>query len=60
MAKWLSTKEAADYLRFHRDTLRRYRRLRIGPRYSKIGRVVRYHIDDLDEWVRSQARGGDK
>lgn len=60
---WLSTKEAARFLGIHPDTLRRWRREGIGPRYSRIGRLIRYHVDTLDEWLRSKEQdsqqGGD-
>lgn len=60
---WVSTKEAASFLDIHPDTLRRWRREGIGPRYSKIGRLIRYHVDTLDDWLRSKEQdsqqGGD-
>lgn len=50
---WLDTKSAAKYLGCHPDTLRRWRRERIGPRCNKRGKFIRYHVDDLDAWIRS-------
>jgi predicted DNA-binding transcriptional regulator AlpA len=38
------------------STLRHWRRMRMGPRYRKLGRLVRYHRDDLDEWLRQSIR----
>lgn len=38
-------------------TLRRMRAEGRGPKFSFIGRQVRYRADDLDEWVREN-RGG--
>ncbi|CAN5462011.1 hypothetical protein BH11PLA2_BH11PLA2_51640 [soil metagenome] len=29
-----------------------------GPRYLKIGRLVKYRISDLEAWLESRARGG--
>lgn len=35
------------------ETLRSWRKLRIGPPYRKPGRVVLYLVEELREWVRS-------
>ena len=52
-ARWLTPQDAAKYLQIHVDTLRRYRRLGTGPSCSQIGRLIRYHTDELDAWLRS-------
>jgi hypothetical protein len=39
-------------------TVRRWRGLGIGPRYRKIGNLVRYSISDLEEWLASRPIGG--
>jgi predicted DNA-binding transcriptional regulator AlpA len=53
----LTEKEAAKYIRMSRSFLsqdrmngQRENRTR-GPRYMKLGRSVRYHKDDLDDWL---------
>lgn len=52
--RWFSTKEAADYLRIHPDTLRRLRRQGRGPRYAQPApRFIRYSLEALDEWLTS-------
>ena len=33
--------------------LRKLRQLRRGPKYSKLGRMVRYRREDVDRWLES-------
>jgi hypothetical protein len=53
----LTEKEAAKYIRMSRsflsqDRMNGFREGRTqGPRYMKLGRSIRYHKDDLDEWL---------
>lgn len=37
--------------------LRRWRRVGEGPVYAKLGRLVRYRQQDIDEFVRSNTQG---
>jgi excisionase family DNA binding protein len=46
----LSTKEAARYLNVSVSFLAKARVSGTGPRYSKLRRLVRYHVDDLDAY----------
>ena len=39
-------------------TVRRWRLLRQGPKYLKIGSAVRYVPADLERWMRSLPSGG--
>jgi predicted DNA-binding transcriptional regulator AlpA len=39
-------------------TVRRWRLLRQGPKYLKIGAAVRYKHQDLDSWLASRPTGG--
>lgn len=53
---WLSTKEASDYLGLCDGTLRNARNRGVlagvkPPAYRKLGRVCRYHREDLDAWL---------
>ena len=52
---YLTTKEAALYLRLSRRTLERYRVQGTGPRYIKAGpgkrARVRYRREDLQAWL---------
>jgi hypothetical protein len=49
---YLTTKEAAEYLRKSHRTLQGYRRKEEGPPYSKPNKnTVRYRVEDLDAWM---------
>lgn len=54
---WFSADEAADYLRTTVKALQHHRADGTGPRFSKVGRVVRYRCTDLDAWLQSGERG---
>jgi predicted DNA-binding transcriptional regulator AlpA len=53
----LTKKEAAKYIGMSRsflsqDRINGYRDSRThGPRFMKLGRSIRYHKNDLDEWL---------
>lgn len=50
---WLDTEAAADYLGSTAGTLKNWRATGRGPRYHVVqDRLIRYHRDDLDEFVR--------
>jgi hypothetical protein len=50
--------EVAAYLKKPEGTLANWRWLGKGPRYTKIGRGVRYAWADVDDWVAGLAAGG--
>ena len=52
---WLDTRQAAAYLGLRPSSLRTFRSLGKGPRYHRAGGAVRYHVDDLDAYVRGEA-----
>jgi predicted DNA-binding transcriptional regulator AlpA len=39
-------------------SVRRWRLLRLGPRYLKIGAAVRYRPEDVVAWLASRPSGG--
>lgn len=39
-------------------SVRRWRLLRQGPKYLKIGAAVRYKAEDITEWLESRPSGG--
>jgi predicted DNA-binding transcriptional regulator AlpA len=41
-------------------SVRRWRLLRQGPKYLKIGAAVRYKPEDLASWLESRPTGGDQ
>lgn len=47
---YLTTKEAAQYLRLKPNTLEKMRVYGGGPIYRKHGRYVRYHVKDVKDW----------
>ena len=51
---WLDSELAAAYLGSTAGTLRNWRATGKGPRYHVVqDRLVRYHTDDLDDFVRN-------
>jgi hypothetical protein len=54
-SRFLTTLEAATYLRMSIRTLEKCRYLGGGPRFRKFGRIVRYTAADLDEWAKARS-----
>jgi excisionase family DNA binding protein len=52
----LTPAEAAEYVRYPEETLRRWRSLGIGPMFVKAGRHVRYRKVSLDRWLEERER----
>ena len=57
---FLTTKEAARFLRVSERTLQNWRYASLGPVYRKHVGVVVYHVDDLNDYstVWNRSRGG--
>lgn len=54
---WLDTEAAAAYLGSTMGTLKNWRASGNGPKYHIVSeRLVRYHVDDLDSFVRTGER----
>jgi excisionase family DNA binding protein len=53
ISPWCSSDQTASYLGVSKDTLQAWRSARKPPRWSKTGKLVRYHIDDLDDFLKS-------
>lgn len=51
---YLTLNEAATYLRIPLQTLKNWRVQGRGPRALKLGALVRYRVQDLDDWAASQ------
>ena len=50
--RWLSSREAAEYLGVERSTLAKWRQRGVGPRFScALGRDPRYRMSDLEEFM---------
>lgn len=41
-------------------SVRRWRLIRQGPKYLKIGSAVRYRLDDISSWLNSRPTGGEQ
>ena len=54
MIKSLDEKLAADVLGVAVQTMRNWRHLSKGPAYVKLGRAVRYRMDDLENYMDSK------
>lgn len=54
---WFDTEAAAAYLRREPGTLKGWRSKGEGPRFYTVnGQLIRYHVDDLDAFVRGGRR----
>ncbi len=52
---WLTTEQAAAYLKSTPGTLETWRKKGRGPAYHGGHRFTRYHVGDLDAWMRGEA-----
>lgn len=53
MDELLDQKSAAKLLRLSVRTLERHRLDGTGPRFCRLGRLIRYRQSDLREWIES-------
>ena len=56
----LNEYDVARITRLSVASVRRWRLLRQGPRYLKIGSAVRYKPEDIAAWLDSRPRGGEQ
>jgi predicted DNA-binding transcriptional regulator AlpA len=54
MERLMTRKEAAEHLGFAPQTLARYAWLGKGPRFKKLGKLVRYTLEDLQAWIKEE------
>lgn len=54
MQDFMTVKEAAAFIGLSESTLNHYRLSGDGPRFFRLGRLVRYDRNDLVEWARSR------
>jgi predicted DNA-binding transcriptional regulator AlpA len=54
----LNEYDVAKITRLSVASVRRWRLLRQGPRYLKIGSAVRYRSEDIASWLGSRPTGG--
>ena len=55
---YLTEMELSEKLRISLGTLRRWRLENRGPKFRKLGALVRYGEYDLDQWMQAQPSGG--
>ena len=55
----LDEREVARWIHVSVATLRFWRAVDRGPRYRKIGQMVRYAPSDVREWLNSRPSGGE-
>ena len=53
-SRLMTSKEVAEYLQISESLLNGYRADGIGPVYLKLGRLVRYRLDDVEKWLSEQ------
>jgi predicted DNA-binding transcriptional regulator AlpA len=58
VAELLNERDVARITGLSVASVRRWRLLRQGPKYLKIGASVRYKAEDLTEWLESRPSGG--
>jgi hypothetical protein len=54
---YLNTRQTAHYLAVSVRTLLTMRGAGKGPRFRRHGRLVYYHVDDIEAWSRASGRG---
>ncbi len=48
---YLNNREAAEYLCISESFLNKTRHFGTGPRFYRVGRAIRYAVEDLDDWM---------
>ena len=54
----LDEHEVAEMLGVSLATIRRWRLLKQGPRYLKLGALCKYRVEDVSAWLESRPCGG--
>jgi predicted DNA-binding transcriptional regulator AlpA len=54
----LDEKATAEYFSITPSALRKWRSEGQGPKFYRTGRLIRYKLTDLDEWLQTRADGG--
>lgn len=58
MGNFLTEKDVAKQISVSLGSLRRWRLVNRGPRFVKVGALVRYRPEDLQHWMESLPSGG--
>ena len=54
MSQMVNTGEAASHLGLQKSTLDKWRSEGCGPPFVRVGRLVMYRPEDLNDWIESQ------
>lgn len=54
--RFISERDAADYLGVSVKTVQAWRAKGDGPKFAKFGRAVRYQLNELTRWAEAQQR----
>lgn len=49
--RMISPKQAAETFGLNEGTLANWRSQKRGPKYYKVGRLVKYRLEDVEAWV---------
>jgi predicted DNA-binding transcriptional regulator AlpA len=58
VALYLTEENTSKRINVSRSALRKWRRQGAGPRYVKLGRLVRYSVAELENWLAANLAGG--
>ncbi len=58
LSPFLNDREVAEMLGVSVATVRRWRLIKQGPRYLKLGGLCKYRPEDLQSWIESLPAGG--
>jgi excisionase family DNA binding protein len=58
MNRFLTEEQLSDCLSVSLGTLRRWRLENRGPKFHKLGSLVRYSEGDVDDWLQARPSGG--
>ncbi len=51
LPRYLTSAEVAEALGVSEHTMRRWRRLGLGPTYARVGQRPRYAVESVEEWL---------
>lgn len=54
----MDPRQVSEYLGVPVQTLANWRWRNEGPKFCKVGRHVRYRLEDVDAWLNAQTTGG--
>jgi predicted DNA-binding transcriptional regulator AlpA len=58
--KFLTREDVASALGYSIQTIKRWELNGMGPQYIKVGKLIAYRVEDVEEWVRERLGGAEK